>query len=125
MADLEIKPDGDHRNGAVPGNPARMAGFPPRPKLPRPRLRERFSWASLLRHGLSGAPWKPVWREHDLRAAYDVVIIGAGVHGLAAAYYLARNHGITNIAVLDRGYIGGGNSGRNTAIVRSNYLTPE
>jgi sarcosine oxidase, subunit beta len=53
------------------------------------------------------------------------VIIGAGVHGLAAAYYLARNHGITNVAVLDRGYMGGGNSGRNTAIVRSNYLTPE
>ncbi|HEV7986882.1 MAG TPA: FAD-dependent oxidoreductase [Candidatus Binataceae bacterium] len=53
------------------------------------------------------------------------MIIGAGVHGLAAAYYLARNHGITNVAVLDRGYMGGGNSGRNTAIVRSNYLTPE
>jgi sarcosine oxidase, subunit beta len=62
---------------------------------------------------------------HDFKESYDVVIIGAGVHGLAAAYYLARNHGITNVAVLDRGYMGGGNSGRNTAIVRSNYLTPE
>ncbi|HVB78412.1 MAG TPA: FAD-dependent oxidoreductase [Candidatus Binataceae bacterium] len=66
-----------------------------------------------------------MWRTHDLKASYDVVIIGAGVHGLAAAYYLARNHGITDVAVLDRGYLGGGNSGRNTAIVRSNYLTPE
>ena len=53
-----------------------------------------------------------------------MVIIGGGVHGLAAAYYLASNHGITNVAVLDKGYIGGGGSGRNTAIIRSNYLTP-
>ncbi|MGH7915232.1 MAG: FAD-dependent oxidoreductase [Candidatus Binataceae bacterium] len=66
-----------------------------------------------------------MWRAHDLKASYDVVIIGAGVHGLAAAYYLARNHGITDVAVLDRGYLGGGNSGRNTTIIRSNYLTPE
>jgi sarcosine oxidase subunit beta len=66
-----------------------------------------------------------VWRDHDLRPAYDAVIIGAGVHGLATAYYLAANHGINNVAVLDRGYLGGGGSGRNTAIVRSNYLTPE
>ena len=56
---------------------------------------------------------------------YDVVIIGAGGHGLAAAYYLARDHGIRNIAVLEKGYIGGGNTGRNTTIIRSNYLTPE
>jgi sarcosine oxidase subunit beta len=60
-----------------------------------------------------------------LKAAYDVVIIGAGGHGLAAAYYLARDHGITNVAVLEKGYIGGGNTGRNTTIIRSNYLTPE
>jgi sarcosine oxidase subunit beta len=60
-----------------------------------------------------------------LRSSYDVVIIGAGGHGLAAAYYLARDHGITNVCVLEKGYIGGGNTGRNTAIVRSNYLTPE
>jgi sarcosine oxidase, subunit beta len=57
--------------------------------------------------------------------SYDVVVIGAGVHGLATAYYLAANHGITNVAVLDKGYVGGGGSGRNTAIIRSNYLTPE
>jgi sarcosine oxidase subunit beta len=61
----------------------------------------------------------------DLKAEYDAVIIGAGGHGLAAAYYLARDYGMTDIAVLDRGYIGGGNTGRNTSIVRSNYLTVE
>jgi len=60
-----------------------------------------------------------------LKPAYDVVIVGAGGHGLAAAYYLARDFGITNVAVLERGYIGGGNTGRNTTIIRSNYLTPE
>ena len=85
----------------------------------------RYSAFSLLRHGLSRAPWPRAWREHDLRRSYDVVIIGGGVHGLATAYYLAANHGIRNIAVLDRGYLGGGGSGRNTAILRSNYLTPE
>ncbi len=61
----------------------------------------------------------------DLKDSYDVVIIGAGGHGLAAAYYLARDHGITNVCVLEKGYIGGGNTGRNTTIVRSNYITPE
>jgi sarcosine oxidase, subunit beta len=85
----------------------------------------RYSAFSLLRHGLSRAPWPRAWREHDLRRSYDVVIIGGGVHGLATAYSLAANHGIRNIAVLDRGYLGGGGSGRNTAILRSNYLTPE
>ena len=64
-------------------------------------------------------------RHERLKSAYDVVIIGAGGHGLAAAYYLARDHGITDVAVLDRAYIGGGNTGRNTTIIRSNYLTPE
>ncbi len=59
------------------------------------------------------------------KPGYDVVIIGAGGHGLAAAYYLARDHGIRNVAVLEKGYIGGGNTGRNTTIIRSNYLTPE
>jgi sarcosine oxidase subunit beta len=66
-----------------------------------------------------------VWRTVDLGATYDVVIIGAGVHGLATAYYLAHNHGVSRVAVLDKGYVGGGGSGRNTAILRSNYLTPE
>lgn len=66
-----------------------------------------------------------MWREHELKSQYDVVIIGAGVHGLATAYYLGKEHGITNIAVLEKGYLGVGNSGRNTAILRANYRTPE
>jgi len=65
-----------------------------------------------------------MWRRHDLKNSYDVVIIGAGVHGLAIAYYLGKR-GVTNVAVLDKGYLGGGASGRNTAIIRSNYRTPE
>ena len=65
------------------------------------------------------------FRDHDLKSSYDVVIIGAGAHGLATAYYLAKRHGIKKIAVLDRSYMGAGASGRNTTIIRSNYLTPE
>ena len=89
------------------------------------RRPSRYSAFDLVRHGLSGSDWKEAWRQHALKPAYDVVIVGAGVHGLATAYYLAANHGITDVAVLDKGYVGGGGSGRNTAIVRSNYLTPE
>ncbi len=69
--------------------------------------------------------WPKVWSSHELRRSYDVVIIGGGIHGLATAYYLASRHGITNVAVLEKGYLGSGGSGRNTAIARSNYLTPE
>src|SRR6266404_6076816 len=81
----------------------------------------------LLKYGLSA---KYPARRHfpkakDLKPAYDVVIVGAGGHGLAAAYYLAKDWGITNIAVLDKGYLAGGNTARNTAIIRSNYLTPD
>src|ERR671931_1725148 len=65
-----------------------------------------------------------MWRPHSLKDRYDVVIIGAGVHGLATAYYLGKR-GVTNVAVLEKSYIGSGNSGRNTAIVRANYRTPE
>jgi len=80
----------------------------------------------LLKQALNGhKTLKPMWREQPLKDSYDVVIVGGGVHGLACAYYLAKNHGITDVAVLDKRYIGGGGSGRNTAIVRSNYLTPE
>lgn len=71
-------------------------------------------------------PEPRMFTRHDkLKPAYDAVIIGAGGHGLASAYYLARDHGMSNIAVLEKGYIGGGNTGRNTTIIRSNYLTPE
>jgi sarcosine oxidase subunit beta len=66
-----------------------------------------------------------MWRRHQLRSSYDVVIVGAGVHGLAAAYYLGKEHGVRKVAVLDKSYLGAGASGRNTAILRSNYRTPE
>ena len=81
----------------------------------------------LIGHGLRAGrrPRRALPPEARLRPRYDVAIIGAGGHGLAAAYYLARDHGITDVAVLDKGWLGGGNTARNTTIVRSNYLTPE
>jgi len=86
----------------------------------------KYSAWSLLRGALSGhRHWEPAWAEPTPRSNYDVIIVGGGGHGLAAAYYLAKNHGVTNAAVLERGWIGGGNTGRNTTIVRSNYLFPE
>ncbi len=85
----------------------------------------RYSALGLVSHGLSQRGWPRAWRAVELGPKYDVVVIGAGVHGLATAYYLANVHGVRRVAVLDKGYIGGGGSGRNTAIIRSNYLTPE
>ena len=84
----------------------------------------RYSAATLAWKGLRGGAWPRVWRDTDLKRSYDAVVIGGGVHGLATAYYLARNHGIKNVAVLEKAYLGSGGSGRNTAIIRSNYLTP-
>ena len=69
--------------------------------------------------------WERAWKSPAPKAEYDVVIVGAGGHGLATAYYLAKNHGITNVAVLEKGWLGGGNTGRNTTIIRSNYLQDE
>lgn len=84
---------------------------------------QRYSFLNLARHALRGHKgWQPAWRQPELKPHYDVVIIGGGGHGLATAYYLAHKHGLRNIAVLERGWIGGGNSGRNTQVIRSNYF---
>ena len=84
-----------------------------------------YSIFSLVRNALSGnRDWKPAWRKAEPKPSYDVIIIGGGGHGLSTAYYLAKEHGITNVAVLERGYLGSGNIGRNTTMIRSNYLLP-
>ena len=82
-----------------------------------------YSGFNVLKQGLTGnRGWTRAWRNLEPRKRYDVVIIGGGGHGLATAYYLAKLHGITDVAVVEKGYIGGGNTGRNTTIVRSNYM---
>ncbi|MGC2414938.1 MAG: FAD-dependent oxidoreductase, partial [Stellaceae bacterium] len=84
---------------------------------------QRYSFLALARHALSGhRNWTPAWRKAAPRPRYQVVVIGGGGHGLATAYYLAKEHGIRDVAVLERGAIGLGNTGRNTTIIRSNYL---
>jgi sarcosine oxidase, subunit beta len=86
----------------------------------------KYSAWSLLRGALTGhRNWPAAWSDATPKPRYDIIIVGGGGHGLASAYYLAKNHGITNVAVVERGWIGGGNTGRNTTIVRSNYLYPE
>ncbi|MDG4851755.1 sarcosine oxidase subunit beta [Mesorhizobium sp. M1A.F.Ca.IN.022.07.1.1] len=85
-----------------------------------------YSAFSLLKNALNGnQDWKPAWRKPDPKASYDVIVIGGGGHGLSTAYYLAKEHGITNVAVLEKGWLGSGNVGRNTTAVRSNYLLPQ
>ena len=87
---------------------------------------QRYSLFSLARHALTRhRHWRPAWRTPRLRERYEVIIIGAGGHGLAAAHYLAREHGITDVAVLERGWLGGGILARNTVTIRSNYLRDE
>ncbi len=86
----------------------------------------KFSIFSLVRNAVSGhESWGRQWRAPEPKPSYDVVIVGAGGHGLATAYYLAREHGIANVAVLEKSWLGGGNTGRNTTIIRSNYLYDE
>ena len=83
----------------------------------------RYSAWAVFKNGFSGQKnWDRQWRDPEPKKEYDVVIVGAGLHGLATAYYLAKNHGIKNIAILEKGWLGGGNAGRNTTIVRSNYM---
>jgi sarcosine oxidase subunit beta len=95
-------------------------------RLSKAMKMKRYSALSLLRAGLGGhAVWQRQWRSPEPKPSYDVIIVGAGGHGLATAFYLAKEHGITNVAVVERGWLGGGNTGRNTTIIRSNYLFDE
>ncbi|WP_341212818.1 sarcosine oxidase subunit beta family protein [uncultured Limimaricola sp.] len=86
----------------------------------------RFSAFAVVKNALTGhTGWREQWPDAQPKKEYDVIIVGAGGHGLGAAYYLAKEHGITNVAVIDKGWLGGGNTGRNTTIIRSNYLYDE
>src|SRR5688572_30976693 len=86
---------------------------------------DRYSIFSLVRNALGRAGWARQWRSPEPKPAYDAVIVGGGGHGLATAYYLAKEHRIKSVAVLEKGWLGGGNTGRNTTILRSNYLYDE
>ncbi len=84
---------------------------------------QRYNFLNLARHAFGGnRGWRSAWRTPQLKKGYDVAIVGGGGHGLATAFYLAKKHGARNVAVLERGWIGGGNSGRNTQVTRSNYF---
>ena len=86
-------------------------------------MKNKYSIFSLIKNALSGHEnWQRAWRDPEPKKEYDAIIIGGGGHGLATAYYLAKKHKLTNIAVVEKGWIGGGNTGRNTTIIRSNYL---
>lgn len=87
---------------------------------------KRYSALRLVREAINGNKgWEPAWRTPSPKSQYEAIVIGGGGHGLASAYYLARNHGISNVAVIEKGWLGGGNTGRNTTAIRSNYFYPE
>lgn len=89
-------------------------------------MSDRYSAFRLVREGLRRhTGWRPAWRNMRPEPRYDALVIGGGGHGLATAYYLAKNHGIRRVAVIEKGWIGGGNTGRNTTVIRSNYFYPE
>lgn len=89
-------------------------------------MTSRYSFGALIAHGLRGhRHWREAWRSPEPRGTYDAVIIGGGGHGLATAYFLAKRHGMRNVAVIEKGWLGGGNSGRNTQVTRSNYFYPQ
>jgi sarcosine oxidase, subunit beta len=89
-------------------------------------MTRHYSAFSLFKEGLAGQTgWEKAWDDRPAKKSYDAIIVGGGGHGLATAYYLARNHGLTNVAVVEKGWLGGGNTGRNTTVVRSNYFFPE
>ena len=88
-------------------------------------MSERYSLLEIVRQGLfRNRGWSRAWRDPEPKPSYQVVIVGGGGHGLATAYYLAKEHGIRDVAVIEKGWLGGGNTGRNTTIVRSNYMMP-
>ena len=92
----------------------------------KPASLQKYSSGALLRHGLGGHQhWRPAWRAAEPKPSYDIVIVGGGGHGLATAYYLAKEHGCKNVVVLEKSWIGGGNTGRNTTVIRSNYFLRE
>ena len=84
---------------------------------------KRYSVFAIAKEALSyHMGWERAWKSPEPKAQYDAIIVGAGGHGLATAYYLGKNHGIRNVAIVEKGWLGGGNTGRNTTIIRSNYL---
>lgn len=85
---------------------------------------QRYSGWRVLAEGLRGQTgWRPAWRSPEPKSHYDIVLIGGGGHGLATAYYLAKHHGITNVAVIERGWLGGGHTGRNTTVINCGWGT--
>ena len=87
---------------------------------------QKYSVFSLVKNAFTNHEnWEVAWKDPEPKKEYDVIIVGGGGHGLATAYYLAKEHGLKNIAVIEKGWLGGGNTGRNTTIIRSNYLWDE